>query len=332
MRKIKYILKKLKTLQYKEMIRIARIISKKIHKPTVYILFDMIRCAFKFGSGYMDYFEFEFYLLNDDERATYITSSINNEIIRKYNDKSEIHKLSNKNEFNGIFKKYLNREYIYLKDKSIENFKEFIKDKNKICVKPVDDCGGKGVEILNVNSESSKTIYDSLIKNNQLLVEEVIKQHESINKLYSKSINTLRIITFLTDDGHVEIMKSIFKIGNNTVTDNFSSGGMYTFTDEDGKVFVSAIDEKGNIYDKHPVTNESIIGFQIPMYSDVKKIVKEMALMVPKIRYIGWDIAISQNGPVVVEGNEFSGIFQVKPSISGIKTGDKPNYKKFMDI
>ena len=60
--------------------------------------------------------------------------------------------------------------------------------------------------------------------------------------------------------------------------------------------------------------------------------VKELGMVVPKVRYVGWDIAITDDGPVVVEGNNFSGIFQVKPSISGIKTGDLPNYRKYMDI
>ena len=58
----------------------------------------------------------------------------------------------------------------------------------------------------------------------------------------------------------------------------------------------------------------------------------ELGKVNDKVRYIGWDIAISKDGPVLIEGNPFSGIFQVKPSISGIKTGDLPNFRKYMDI
>ena len=68
------------------------------------------------------------------------------------------------------------------------------------------------------------------------------------------------------------------------------------------------------------------------MYKDVVKLISEVGKVNDKVRYIGWDIAISKNGPVLIEGNPFSGIFQVKPSISGIKTGDLPNFRKYMDI
>ena len=33
--------------------------------------------------------------------------------------------------------------------------------------------------------------------------------------------------------------------------------------------------------------------------------VKEAALKIPELRYIGWDIAITDNGPVLIEGNEY---------------------------
>ena len=45
-----------------------------------------------------------------------------------------------------------------------------------------------------------------------------------------------------------------------------------------------------------------------------------------------WDIVITEKSILVIEGNEYPGIFQVKPSISGIKKGDLPKYKKYMKL
>ncbi len=331
MKRVKYIFRKLKTIQYKKMINIASKVHKITKKPVISIIFDMVKCATKYGAGYMDYFEFEFYLLNAEERSTYITGSINNEIVRKYNDKNYFHKLSNKVEFNREFESFLGRDYLYLKESSLEDFENFINVHKYICVKPISDCGGKGVEIIDTANHHPLELFNTLVKNNQLLVEEVIHQHSKLNELYSGSVNTLRVITFRSDND-VIVLKSIFKIGNNGAIDNFSSGGMYTFVDENGKVFVPAIDEEGNVFYEHPVTKEPIVGFHIPNYESVIALVKKLSLVVPEIRYTGWDIAITESGPVVVEGNEFSGIFQVKPSISGIKTGDLPNYRKYMEI
>ena len=336
--KIKYVLKKLKNMRYKELFNKAEEIGKKVNKSKYSILFDMAKCALKYGSGYMDYFEFEFYLLNDEERSTYLTGRINNEIIKKYNNKEYWHLFSDKTEFNKLFKEYLGREYLDLRTSTFKEFKEFISNKDKIIAKPIDACGGKGIDVIEIDKTKLKNeynvlkIYNKIMKNEQFLVEEYIIQNSKLNELYNGSVNSLRILTFLDDNGEVHIMNSILKIGNSGNVDNFSSGGMYTFVNDEGVVYVPAIDEKGNIYSKHPVSKENILGFHIPNYKYVLPFVTHLAKIVPEVRYIGWDIVITEKSILVIEGNEYPGIFQVKPSISGIKRGDLPKYKKYMKL
>ena len=332
MKRFKYILKKLKTLDYKNMFKIADKIKSKTGKFKVFILLDMIYCAVVHGSGYMDYFEFEFYLLNNKERKTYITSNINNNIIKKYNDPKYNYIFDNKAVFNDKFKKYLKRDFINLESSMLEDFLRFTQNKKKLVVKPLNECGGKGVEIINLNKHTNyEKLFNLLIRNKQFLVEDYIDQCKEMRTLYKDSVNTLRILTFYKN-GKVHILKSVLKIGNGGTVDNFSSGGMYTFVNDDGVVYVPAIDEEGNIFETHPISKKKIVGFNVPKYGEVKDFVIELAKVVPQVKYVGWDIAITVNGPVVVEGNNFSGIFQVKPSISGIKTGDLPNYRKYMDV
>lgn len=331
MKNIKFIIERLKRLKFKKVISIAKKIQKKNNKSITFIILDMIASAIICGCGYMDYFEFEFYLLSMKQRKTYVTGSINNEIVKKYNDREYRNKFSNKLEFNNIFKNFLGRDYLFLND-NFDEFLNFVKSKKEVIVKPINESGGKGIEIIKLDKKNDfKKLYNKLIKNKQFLIEEVLKQHKDLSKLYSGSVNTLRIISFRTDD-EVVILKTILKIGNGKRVDNFSSGGMYTFVNEQGIVFVPAIDEEGNIYSKHPISKVNIKGYKIPLYEKAIKIVKEASLIIPQIRYVGWDIAITPEGPVIIEGNEYSGIFQVKPSISNIKTGDLPNFKKYMDI
>ncbi len=332
MKKIKFIFRKIKGFQYRQFFSIINEIHKKTHKCRIAIFFDIVRTVIKYGNGYMDYFEFEFYLLNDEERQTYITAYINNDIVKKYNDKEEMKKFDDKITFNNMYKKYLKRDFIALNTSSVEDFKKFTAKHNKIICKIPDGTGGKGIRVIDIDKNTNiEELYNELKNDNLLLVEEYLIQHKDMNKLYDNSVNTLRIITFLDDNG-VHILKTILKIGNGGHVDNFSSGGMYTFVDENGKVYVPAIDEKGNIFETHPISNTKIVGFEIPMYKDVVKLISEVGKVNDKVRYIGWDIAISKDGPVLIEGNPFSGIFQVKPSISGIKTGDLPNFRKYMDI
>ena len=328
MHKIKFLIGRIIDLDYKNMFNIAKKISKKTKKNTLFILIDIIYCGFKYQAGYYDYLEFEFYNLNKEQRKTFITRGINNEIIRKYNKKESFYKFDDKIEFNKIFKKYLKRDYLYLKD--FDEFKNFVKDKKEIIVKPIDGDGGFGIEKITI-TDDLKSIYDYLIENKKLLLEEVIKQHPDMNKLYSNSVNTLRMFTFYKD-GKSNFLYAILKIGNGGVIDNFASGGMYTTLDNNGVVIVPAIDKKDNIYYNHPVTNTEIIGFKVPLFNEAVELVKKSACEVKEVSYVGWDVAISENGPVIVEGNCFPGVFQIKASLNKEKKGLLEEYRKYMDI
>ena len=324
--------KRILKLDYSNMIKIAKAVSKKTNKNLLFILFDMTKCGLKYQAGYYDYQEFEFYNLNKEQRETYLTRGKNNEIIKKFNDKSKFYIFDNKEEMYKIYNKFLKRQWMVLNENNYNDFLDFFKQNKVIIVKPIDGEGGKGIEKYEyINDEESKIVYSSLLFKKQLLVEQCIKQHPDMNKLYNKSVNTLRMFTFYKD-GQAYFLQAILKVGNGGVVDNFSSGGMYTYVDDEGTVYAEAIDQMDNKYYKHPISNETIVGFKVPMFKEAVSMVKEAAKVVPEMGYIGWDVAISEDGPVLVEGNCYPGVFQVKPSLVEKKEGIIPKYNKVMQI
>ena len=60
--------------------------------------------------------------------------------------------------------------------------------------------------------------------------------------------------------------------------------------------------------------------------------VKEASKLIKEVKYIGWDIAILENSVALIEGNEFPGVFQIKPSFTDKHIGLIPEYKKYMDL
>ena len=54
MGKVKYLLKRIRKLDYKNMFRIAKKISKKTNKSYIGIILDMVRCGIKYQAGYYD--------------------------------------------------------------------------------------------------------------------------------------------------------------------------------------------------------------------------------------------------------------------------------------
>lgn len=314
------------------MIKVAREVSKKSDKSFVSIFADMIHCGMKFQAGYYDYQEFEFYKLTEEQRATYLTRGKNNAIIKKYNNKDFMYIFDDKFEFNKRFDSFLNRDWLDMDKTSQKQFEDFVARHPKIIAKPADGVGGVGVEKYDASDyKDIGKLYNEIKEKKQNLVEAFIVQHKDMNVLYPNSVNTMRMFTFCKD-GKGYFLQAILKIGNGGVVDNFSSGGMYTFTDDNGVVTVPAIDKNDILHTKHPITGTEIVGFKVPMFSEAVALVRRAAEVIPEIGYVGWDVGISENGPVIIEGNSYPGVFQKRASLSEDKTGIIPKYRKYMDI
>ncbi len=303
MSKITYLAKRIVKMDYKKFFKTIDQVHQKNGKNKIGIFFDVVICGLKYQAGYIDYYQFEMYKMNNKERKTVVTRGINNKITKKYNNMKEAYKFEDKALFNELFDDYLNRDWILLKDNEKE-FAEFLKNKKEIIVKPLSLSCGKGVEKLNVTEANANKLYEKLVNNGQVLVEEVAKQNQVLNNVYPKSVNTLRIVTL-----NKKVVAALLRIGNHgNVVDNFNHGGMVTTIDiRTGKVKYPAIDKETNVYFEHPMTKAPIVGLQIPMWEDVKKLCIDACEIVPEIGYVGWDVCLGPVSPCLIEGNDFPG-------------------------
>jgi len=329
---MKYLIKRITKMDYKNMLNKINSIHKKTGKGRIYIFNDMRKCATKYGAGYSDYDLFEMYNLTDAERDTYITRGRNNDLIKKYNNPEYNHIFRNKVHFNTTFKEFIKRDFIEVNTASKEDLKEFMKKHEVFMAKPVEGTCGKGIEKINTKDYKN---YDEIIdyltrEGMNYELEELIIQSAEVNKIYAESINTVRIVTILDDDNIPHVICAYFRIGNGKYVDNFNSGGMVAPVDEEkGIVMDKAIDKKKNLYDKHPATNSKIKGFRFPDWEKALELVKKASFKVPEMRYIGWDVSFSTKGPVLVEGNEYPGhdIYQL-PEHTHDKIGIWPKFTK----
>ena len=96
-------------------------------------------------------------------------------------------------------------------------------------------------------------------------------------------------------------------MGNNgNFVDNLENGGIAcSFDLETGKINGPGHTSALINYDKHPYTGVSFVGYALPYMEQIKALVKKAALVVPQIRYVGWDVCITEKGPAIVEGNDY---------------------------
>ena len=303
MNKAAFLFKKIVTMDYANLFRTVRTVQKRTGNNPIPTFIDVVKCGFKYGAGHTDYLQSEMYSLTPEQREDVITSGASNRFVATFNDPEYIHFFSNKVEFNQKFAKYINREWLYItSDKQSKEFWDFISDKDFFILKPIDGSGGSGVQKLPAEIES----FDEVLANVPCLVEEVVVQCDEIAALNSSSVNTIRPLTFVQDNGEPILLAAYLRIGRGGVVDNFCSGGMLSPINlETGEIEYPAADEHNDSYEVHPLTNVPIVGFKVPKFDEVKATVLEAAKVVPQIRYVGWDIAITDKGPTIIEGNEY---------------------------
>lgn len=309
MKNLGYVFQRLLDMNYRALFEKLESLHKKTGKSRLALLWDMQKCATRYGAGYMDYDLFEMYNLTDAQRDTYLTRGRNNALIKKYNDQSYAHFLHNKAEFYEQYAPFVHRQWIRL-DADREQVLAFIAGHSQLIAKPIEGSCGKGVEKITVaDYESPEKVYETLLAMEvPLLLEEVIVQHPAVSAVYPESINTVRTVTIYTG-GEVHIVCTYFRIGNNgRHVDNFNSGGMVAPVDEvTGVVKDRAIDKNKQLYAEHPYTGTPICGFQFPDWEQAMQMCKDAAKVIPQMGYVGWDVAFAENGPCLVEGNNFPG-------------------------
>ena len=106
-----------------------------------------------------------------------------------------------------------------------------------------------------------------------------------------------------------------------SIVDNLHSGGMVANVDmATGRLETNGADRNGTMFEEHPETHTTIKGFQVPYFEEALEMVKEAITKYNVEGYIGWDIAISKDGPKLLEVND-------RPGADGLQTAYAQEYK-----
>lgn len=143
-----------------------------------------------------------------------------------------------------------------------------------------------------------------------LLIQEYVEQHETLQRIQPHSLNTLRVITLINNRNEVEILATMVKFGlGASAVDNLSKGGFAARVDEGGIIQKAVLEESGSYepVEKHPTTNQQIEGVRLPYFDEAVALAVRGQLHIPQLRTLGWDIAITPKGPVIIETNVFWG-------------------------
>ncbi len=140
------------------------------------------------------------------------------------------------------------------------------------------------------------------------LLEEKITQHQLLSEINPTSVNTCRILTLALPNNTVAIPYAVFRFGRAGVTvDSWSQGGIAFRIDPDqGKMSKGVFHPDWGSTKEiscHPDSGVKVEGMAVPRWDEVKNLVRKAASLTPGIKSIGWDVAITNEKAVLVEGN-----------------------------
>lgn len=273
------------------------------------LYWDYIISSYRIGCCYQEYSVLEFYNKTNKERKQYVRNRQNGILELKYNSKAtleDINDFEDKIRFNQVFKKYIKRKSIYSKDK--KEIEKFIQGLDELVIKPLNLFGGVGIEVLKKEEINNIDEFVNKIIDGNYIIEECLKQCKEMSDLNPTSINTIRPFAIKTGDGKVRIIGCIIRIGKKGAKiDNISRGGLACGVDLDsGKIVTDGFDEFGNKF-KYTETGKKLLGFQIPRWNEIKKVVEEAMNVRKNVRWASFDICIQEDSVEIIEGNTAPG-------------------------
>ncbi len=281
--------------------------EKKISSLALWI--DVLRSVYKNNLGLMDYFHFRFYEKDDNERACWAGTGYKYEYDLLMNPPAYRNVLANKIEFYRTYRPFIIHRYCSLENLLVQpdNAESILENPSgKIILKDSKGQCGWGIELHNAKDFTTQSLSNYMKGKGFNLVEEFIEQHPNLMQLSGSGLNTIRIITQLDSENKVVILGARLRITVNSHVDNMASGNIAApINIESGKVDGVAVysDITKLPVTKHPVSGVTIPGFEIPFWKETLQMVEKAALHNTQNRSIGWDIAITQQGPGLLEGN-----------------------------
>lgn len=159
------------------------------------------------------------------------------------------------------------------------------------------------------------TITDSRAKSGtqEVIFQPRVLAHPGIVQLTGRdTTQSVRICTLLRERGEPEILFAFLKLlAGSNVADNFhkgKTGNLIAYIDRPSGRIVRAIGSSAvaglnRCIDEHPDTKHALVGFEIPCWDAVCDLAMRAAQHFPETRAVGWDVAISPHGPLLMEGN-----------------------------
>ena len=210
----------------------------------------------------------------------------------------------------------------------------------KVFVKPAEGGGSKGIIVFCRQSDNTyrtaqgipfdKAFISAIARKGDYIIQPGIVQDPELSRIYPDSVNTCRVITE-NRDGNVRVMCAMLRLGRGKKdVDNMSAGGISVNIDvPTGRLGNTAISYDSEKYPHHPDTHVVFGNTRISRWDEIQNFARDSAEKIPYFTHLGWDIALTTEGPLAIEVNLGAGIEAQQLACGGLRDVfciDNPDY------
>lgn len=283
--------------------------SSRSGKSKGKVLLNFICDYFKFGVNPKEYYWFHFDGKSDEKKNTFFTRKMFRRLLERNNDPSFIQILNDKYIFSRTFSEFMGRKCIRSgKYMEMEALEDIFKGADRIIYKSQNGSGGAGIKVFDKADYSNiEDLANELRALPDGVVEQWIQQHEAMSAAYPDAVNCIRVAT-LYRDGKCHWLGAVFTLGrdHNKIANSFQDALFGLIDVNTGIVTTDLCNYSDELFETHPDTGFVARGFQVPYWKEILDLTAKAAAVVPQVGYVGWDVAIAENGPVLIEGNSVS--------------------------
>ncbi|MGB3710703.1 MAG: sugar-transfer associated ATP-grasp domain-containing protein [Erythrobacter sp.] len=153
------------------------------------------------------------------------------------------------------------------------------------------------------------------------IVQRALANHPALNDYAMDALSTARLTTMRNEQGRPELVSTVLRVPSlhGPVIDNMKAGGLIMPVDfETGRAGIACKGYGGGDYARHPVSGAAFSDLVLPDWDAAIGLVADAhSRAFPEYALIGWDVAFTPDGPVLVEGNAKPGVLM--PQRSGRK-------------
>lgn len=247
--------------------------------------------------------------LNPEQKKTVSTLWTRMQFRKQFTDRRYIGILMNKYIFSKVFAEFYGRSCVRATDINLTILKEMAEKNGRIVYKPNCKGMGQGIRIFQIETQDKmEEALQYIQKGGNGIVEEYICQEDMLSRLNPNAVSIIRFYSVSSPEGKF-LFAPVLTVARQKQISNGCKDALTAMIDiRTGEVLTDAVDQNsGKIYQTHPMTGITFKGLKLNYWNEIIQMMRQAVPLGSKISNIGWDVAITGEGPILVEANTIPG-------------------------